>query len=226
MSTHDKFQAPTHTEATSLAWYVTGQLSESERHEFTRHLESCAECQAELQSMTELKAELRDAFDAQRGPSPRARTALLAQLEAAAPSHVDRRVPPAKHRSLLEQLSVWLRAPLVPRWAPAAALVLILVQAGLLLRMTPNPGPPASEVATRGLATSATRLTIVFNPLASETQIRELLTALGARIVDGPTAAGRYTIEITAADPKTVSEKLRAARAHSDILQSLDIAPP
>lgn len=226
MSTHDKSLAPTHIEATSLAWYVTGQLSESERREFTRHLQSCVECQAELRSMTELKAELRDAFDAQPGPSPRARTAVLAQRDAATPSPVARPVPHTEHGSLLERLSAWLRAPLVPRWAPVAALVLIVIQAGLLLRTTPNPRSPASEVTTRGLATPATRLIIVFNPLASETQIRELLTALDARIVDGPTAAGRYTIELTAADPKNVSEKLRAARARPDILQSLDIAPP
>lgn len=61
--------------------------------------------------------------------------------------------------------TAWRRSPPL-RWAPAAALLLIVIQGA------------------------------AFNPLALAAQMRELLDALGARIVDGPAATGAYVIEL------------------------------
>jgi hypothetical protein len=69
------------------------------------------------------------------------------------------------------------------------------------------------------------RLQVVFNPTATEADIRGLLKSLGARIIDGPTPTGAYRLELTGGDPQSVAEKLRAARLRRDILQSLDVAP-
>jgi hypothetical protein len=71
-----------------------------------------------------------------------------------------------------------------------------------------------------------TRLRLVFNPQATELQIRTLLQALGARVVDGPLPGGAYIVEVAPADPKAFGDKLRAARANGDVLQSLDFAAP
>jgi len=127
---------------------------------------------------------------------------------------------------LLHGLAAWLRAPRAPRWAPVAALVLVMVQAGVLVRVLPGRGPAGGEVRTRAVAPAAARLRAVFAPQASASQIRELLGSLGARIVDGPSSDGAYVIELKPGDPKTLAETLNAARARSGILQSLDLAAP
>jgi hypothetical protein len=128
--------------------------------------------------------------------------------------------------SLFAKLAAWLRAPLVPRWAPAAALLLIVIQGAALLRMLPSRTNSTATVTTRALVTTATRLRVVFNPLASAAQMRELLDTLGARIIDGPASTGAYVIELAAADPKQLSEKLNAARARHEVLLTLELAPP
>jgi hypothetical protein len=171
----------------------------------------------ELASTIELRRALRTAFDAEPGPAPRARAAVLRRIHA---QKSDQRV------SWLAPVAAWLRAPLVPRWAPAAALLLIVIQGAALIHMLPGRTNPAATVTTRALVTTATRLRVVFNPLASAAQMRELLDALGARIVDGPASTGAYVVELAAADPKQLSEKLNAARARHDVLLTLELAPP
>ncbi|MGB8693108.1 MAG: hypothetical protein WCD08_06330 [Steroidobacteraceae bacterium] len=168
-------------------------------------------------SMDGLRGALRKAYDAEPGPSPRVRAAVLKRIHAQKSDH---RV------SWLAHVAAWLRAPLVPRWAPAAALLLIVIQGAALIHMLPDRTEPTATVTTRALAATATRLRVVFNPLASAAQIRELLDALGARIVDGPASTGAYVIELAAADPKQLSEKLNAARARHDVLLTLELAPP
>jgi hypothetical protein len=127
---------------------------------------------------------------------------------------------------LLPQLAAWLRAPLVPRWAPAAAMLLIMIQGAALIHMLPGRTSSTATVTTRTLAANATRLRVTFNPLATAAQIRALIDALGARIVDGPTPAGDYVIELAPADPKQLGEKLNAARARHDVLLTLELVPP
>lgn len=172
---------------------------------------------AELASLRQLQRAVRQAFEAEPGPSPRAKVAVLQRIHAA---------DSGTRASWLEQFAAWLRAPLVPRWASAAALLLIVIQGAALVRMMPSRTNSSTAVTTRAVATNATRLRVVFNPLASAAQVRELLDSLGARIVDGPAPTGGYVIELTAADPRSLSKKLSVARARRDVLLTIDLAPP
>jgi anti-sigma factor RsiW len=232
MTAPDKTAPSSHEQAASLIWYVTGALPESERREIQQHLDSCPECRAELESLIALRGKMRNAYAAEPAPSPRAKLTLLERIKSASADDVarfgalPRKASQSPRGGFLGRLEVWSRVPLVPRWAPAAALVLIVVQAGVLLRVIPDRAHPGGDVTTRTVAPAVTRLRAVFDSQASELQIRELLGALGARIVDGPTADGAYVIELKPGDPKLLGEKLNAARARSAVLQSLDLAPP
>lgn len=171
----------------------------------------------ELAATIELRRAVRNAFDAEPGPAPRVRAAVFKRIHAS---------DSVQGASLLANLAAWLRAPRVPRWAPAVALLLIVIQGAVLLRMLPSRTSSTATVTTRALATTATRLRVVFNPLASAAQMRELLDTLGARIIDGPASTGAYVIELAVADPKQLSEKLNAARARHEVLLTLELAPP
>jgi anti-sigma factor RsiW len=231
MNAPDQNLPMAHEQASSLIWYVTGTLSDSERRDVERHLESCAECRAELESLRELRGDVRAAYDAEPAPSPRLKLALLERIKSAPTKSIPQtgRSSPrelARDRGAApRRLSGWTRPLRVPRWVSATALVLIVVQAGFLIRPNLVRPPTGGEVTTRGLAPSTTRLRAVFDPQASALQIRELLSSLGARIVDGPSSDGAYVIELLPGDPKSLGAKLKAARA-SSVLQSIDLAQP
>jgi hypothetical protein len=222
----DKPQDPAHAEMTALTWYLQDKLPEAERRNIAKHLETCSECRADLASLSALAGGLRKAYDSEPGPSPDVKREVMARIaaESAARSRQKPAVP--RTENLFDQLRAWFAAPLVPRWAPAALLVLVAVQAGVLVQRQPGNAVPPPTIGTRGLPAAPTRLRVVFNPLAAESQIREVLGQLGAHIVDGPSESGAYLIELRAADPKEISEKLRMARARPEVLQSLDTAPP
>jgi anti-sigma factor RsiW len=229
MNAPDQNLPTPHEEASALAWYLAGALSDSERQAVERHLESCAECRAELESIRALRQDLRGAYDAEPGPSSRVKHAVLEGIKAPAGESIAQ-IEAFRRREFTPPRDAaakrgWSRTFRVPQWASVAAMLVIVVQAGLLIRSNVVSLPSDGEVTTRGLAPSATRLRAVFVPQASALQIRELLGSLGARIVDGPTDEGAYVIELPSGDPKSLGTKLKAARA-SNVLQSLDLAPP
>jgi anti-sigma factor RsiW len=232
MTEPDKSPESAHEEAASLIWYVTGALPAGEHLHIQRHLDSCAACREALKELIALRADVRSAYDAEPGPSKRARLTVLERIKSAVSSEpvrsnaLPRKDSGAQHRSLLARLEDWLRASMVLRWAPVAALALIVVQAGVLVRVISGQANISGVVATRAIAPVRTRLQAVFNPAASELQIRQFLGSLDARIVDGPSSGGVYVIEISPRDPKSLGRELSAARANGGVLQSLEIAPP
>jgi hypothetical protein len=121
---------------------------------------------------------------------------------------------------LLERFSDWLQVKSVPRWAQAVALVFVVAEGVLLIA---PERPPKTDVTTRALPTQPTRLAVTFAPHATAEAIRTWLRMLDARVVGGPGASGEFTIELVPGDPKAIAEKLRAARAASDVV--LTIAP-
>lgn len=225
MTSHEQLPAGTHVEAAALPWYAAGVLTESERHDIAAHLAGCPQCRAELVAITQLRTDVREVLAAEPGPSTAARLQVLARIRSAAPDKLQSQKAPASP-GFLAQLTDWLRAPVAPRWAPAAALVLVVIQGGLLLRTSPQDVRPVADVTARSLPSQPTRLSLVFKTETREGQIRELLGSLGARIVDGPGPTGVYLVELAAADPVVIGQKISAARARIDILQSLELAPP
>jgi hypothetical protein len=235
----------------ALDEYVAGVLSPDEQRAVEEHIYECDECRAELDATRRLHVQVRSAFDAEPGPSDRVRREVFAQI-AATPRSSASTVPAEPPRTAPRDSSsrtvprdpqprtaapsggepsnvvrprFWSRAPSLPRWAQLAAMVLIVVQAALLIRPLTAPAVPPEQVTPRGLTQAPTQLRVVFNPNATDAQIRELLGALGARIVDGPSATGAYRVELQATDPTAVATALAAARARQDVLQSVDAAP-
>jgi len=184
----------------SLDEYATGALPADEQRRAELHIAGCEECRAELETIRRMHERLRNAYEAEPGPSARVRREVMARIARAA--------SPSSRWSL-------------PAWAQIAAIVLIVLQGGALIR-TMSSRAPASQVESRTVA-QMTRLRVVFAPTATEAQMRALLESIGARIVDGPDAAGAYRIEVSG-DPKRVADALGAARARGDVLQSIDVA--
>ena len=204
-----------HPTVLRLPEYLSGQLSGAEREEVERHLQSCAGCKEELDSMAGLREQLKEALDQAPGPSARVRAEVFRRL--------DERLAP--RIGLADRFAEAFRWVLQPKWAPALAVLIIAGQLGALAWVTVRPGGE-SQIQRRGVPTAATRLSIVFNPSAPQREIAEALRTLGAHIVDGPVADGAYVIEITPAPAAEIASRIRALRERGDLVQRLDSAPP
>lgn len=123
--------------------------------------------------------------------------------------------------SPVSRLSAWLGrtfavpAPLV--WAAAAAVfALAVVTAGNLGRLAPDD----IEIAGSGETDNAAFLLVTFKPDARLAEIAALLQASGARIADGPSAAGAFKISVSAA---TIADydAISAALTKSPLVETL-----
>jgi len=206
-----------------IPWYLSGQLSAAERDEVDRHLEGCAACQEELRSATVLRTDLKEAQERIPGPSMRVRAEVFRRLdERRAASEVPERKP-----ALLEAISGFLRGVLEPKWAPAAAMLIIVAQIGALTWLATRRPEAPPQIITRGVPTAtATRLSVMFAPTATQGAVAQALRAIGARIVDGPAADGSYTVELAPGSPTETAARLRGLRERHDVVERMDIATP
>ena len=185
-----------------LPWYVTGQLEHLERARVDAHLKVCARCRAELAREQQLErgvAELTP--DVERGWA-----ALQARLDEPQAGAVAGR---ASH--LLRQgRGLWRRGGPWIGWAAAAGLGALLLAGVVEPRQTPRaiyhtlsspvPAPPGD-------------LLVMFRPEATADQLAGALRASGARIADGPTAAGAYVLRTPLAERPRALASLRADKA-------------
>jgi anti-sigma factor RsiW len=199
-------EAAPHPEATAMLFYVRGTLDPDEARALERHLAECAACREERARCEQLGSSVYDAVAGLPSPPPDLFARVRSRIAASeAPVHS-------------------LAAPLRPqrdrpRMALAAAVVLAL-QAGLIAGVAALAyrsgqreavtlsGPTAMSPGSEG----AHRLRVAFDDAATASSIRALLESLDARIVDGPSAAGFYVLEVPKSrDANTAWARIRSS---------------
>lgn len=193
---------PAHGEVVELLpWLVNDTLPPDEARRVRDHLARCAACRAAHAAEERLATALLEV------PATEARLeAGLSRLRAAVAR---------------EERRGWLRRQPTRRHLLAAVLIQGVVVAGLL-GLVAWLVRPASESQFHTLSTpdavtmaaAGPRLRLVVDPRMSVAELRRLLAATGCRVVDGPTAAGVFTIE---AEAGAVDESLRALRAGAGV---------
>jgi anti-sigma factor RsiW len=178
-----------------LPWLANGTLEGAERTEVERHVADCAQCQSELA----LLKTLRNTLQAQ--PQTDAGELGLQRLLRSV-----RKEPGARPRWLLP--------------AAMAAGLVIAVQTVMLMQT----GPVETVYAPlSGPATGEVVLQVEFTPDAREVELRAALHAVGARIVDGPSAAGVYRIAL---EPGRDSQQaLDELQARTDLVRHIAREP-
>lgn len=193
---------PTHGEVVELLpWLVNGTLEPDEERRVRDHLTRCASCRAARAGEERLAAALIEA--------PESEARIAAGLD--------------RLRSTLarEQRRGWLRRQPTRRQLLAAVVVQGIVVTGLLVLMAWLLRPAAdtrfrtlSLPEAAATATAGPRLRLVVDPEMRTSELERLLVDAGCRIVDGPTAAGVFTVE---AEPGAAGETLRALRASAGV---------
>jgi Putative zinc-finger len=189
----------THAEAASLLpWLANGRIAPEEREWVEAHVQSCAQCRAELAAQRVVAAQMnRDgaaspaeaASDEQRSFNK-----LWARIEASESASN------AATGTMGAAVPVKRSSPTV-RWLAAA----VIVQAiglgifGMNSLGHGNRAPDAFTTVTRvETRVSSPAVRLVFQPEASVATVNTLLTHQGLVIVGGPGISGNFTAELTA----------------------------
>ena len=195
------FDAAAHKVADALLpWFVNGTLEGEELALVQRHLGECLRCQREVEWLRELHAAC-IAGEAMPAASAAFRN-LRRQLE-----------EPREGVSIARLRRSWSRAQPWPRWAIAAQLVAIAVLGSLLLSGTDGSSSYRTLGARNATVPATGSLVVVFDPATTEAEVHRILRGAGARIVDGPTQANAYVLEVSPGQTDRAAQAIKAERA-------------
>ena len=207
VSDHKNFDS--HPEALQLPLYVLGRLNQLEREALEQHLMGCTNCKKELEEEKLLQPAIFDALKERPKPSDRVlqrakeKIAQVAkQQEEAQESSID---TTASWTARLEQ---WIRRLFIPRWVPALAVLVILIQGSALQYLLTSPSttrPPGMEgpILHRELppptdsSTKIQRIQVRFSPDISLKDLQALLKEVQGTIVRGPETDGMFIIDLS-----------------------------
>jgi hypothetical protein len=208
------FEGRRHAEAQRLLpWLLTGRLEDDERAWLEAHVSGCGDCRNELEQLRVL----RDACAQAEGAQADAGVAIFAEARPgdAGSTEADRgwrRLRPLLQPSRMLREHAW-RAPATrrPRWLRWAITAQAATLAALAFALWQPPAPARYRTLGATPPAATGNLVIAFDPHLDEADLRRLLLASQARIVDGPNDAGAYVLSVPSARLPMVRDALRAA---------------
>lgn len=182
-----------------LPWYATGQLDGDEHARVAAHLAGCASCREALRVERRMAEAVGDLAE----PGEHGWEGMRARLTEAPvplPPQVAPR-PRVRSRRFDARAMRWTIA------AQAAAIAALAFTAVLPTRRDEAPYRVLSDAPAA--AAPAGNVLAMFRPEASEAALRALLRDAHARLVDGPTAANAYLLEVPGAERPAALARLR-----------------
>jgi anti-sigma factor RsiW len=173
-----------------LPWYVTGRLDRVETALVEQHLGECAECREDLATDVALARQIK----ALPGDADQGWSALKARIEAGQPDWVS-------HAKCRRVATHWNLAGAAGLASAAAVATFLLMRPPLLYR---------THAAPSGAA--AGNVVVIFKPESPAAALPSVLVHNGARIVDGPTAAGAYVLHVAEDQRASVLARLKTDR--------------
>lgn len=159
-----------------LPWFVNQSLTDQEREQVEVHLQSCGRCQAEVELLRGMRAEVKQGVADSPGESGLNRLLAEVQKDKAGSEQISKPMPE------------WWRTGLA-----IAASLIIMTQAGLLIDawyfskpMVPLAGPQEQGVV----------LQLSFTPTTTEADIRQIILGVKGTFVGGPGPLGIYRIRL------------------------------
>jgi len=195
-----RFDDPEHGETTELLpWLVNDTLSGAERVRVERHLAECVACRNEVESLRTLQA-----YIAQEGEDPLLTHALgriNARLQEVESGSGPRRI--LRWIALQwKQTRPWMRGAVIAQTA-----LLALLTVAMLAHPSPRYYRTLGSAPAR--ANPDTELVVVFDAALPEREVRDLLLRLHARVVNGPSPEGVYTLEVAQGEQQAALAVLR-----------------
>jgi anti-sigma factor RsiW len=167
-----------------LPWFVNGTLDREENLAVERHLHECASCRAEVEWL--------------RGP------------HAACVAASDVSPAAARLRAGLEARP--RRRPARLGWGLALAGSLVALGVAGTAAWIGGNEPAYRTLGASDAAAARGALVVVFDPATPESELRRILRAAGAQIVDGPTRTNAYVLDVPPAQRTQALAALRGER--------------
>jgi hypothetical protein len=162
-----------------LPWFVVGQLDTAERARVEAHLAQCASCRDEASAVAvEADAVVRSWPDVDRG---------WARLL----PHLEERATPARVLPFARSRRMFVAPALM-----AAGLALGVLVARAMPPWVTGPARDAPGYRGLGQASAPGNALLILSPGAHEADLRAVVRAVGATVVDGPTAANAWVLRV------------------------------
>lgn len=177
-----------------LPWHAAGTLSRREAERVERALAQDTELARRYALVREEMAETIHLNETLGAPSPHALDDLFAKIDAEPARRPRTPTFSARVSSFFAGL-----APRTLAWSAAAAVLLIVLQAGLIAGIVLNetsPGGYQTASAPSAAAAPGAQALIRFRAQASASEITAFLKNHGLSIVGGPSAGGLYRVRI------------------------------
>jgi hypothetical protein len=184
-----------------LPFYVNATLQGEELALVEEHVRQCGECRGEVDRLRVIFDACRtyaaQPFETPPGPDPRSDTPATH-----GPAGVPTRIRQGIHA-----------APAWTKWLLAAQLGAIAILGTLIAGDARDTaafrtlGNPAAAVSATG------NVAVMFDPAIPESELRRIVRASGARIVDGPTSTGVFVLDIPSGRVDRALPALRAEPA-------------
>jgi anti-sigma factor RsiW len=214
-----------------LPWHAAGTLDSQEAAEVERAMAADPELARRFALVREELTETILLNESLGAPSARAMETLFRAIDQ------DRRVVrrAAAGPSLGARIAEFF-SPRMLAWTASAAVVIVMLQAGVIARlaleeqdnakpaataMAPSSFEVASAPATRGMQIGAYAL-VQFAPQASMAEVNKFLDARNAAIVDGPKPGGFYRVRVAdgSLSPQELGRVVRDLASQKSIVSS------
>ncbi len=196
------FDASTHAAVDALLpFYVNATLQGEELSLVEQHVRTCERCQRELDWLRNIFAEL--TTSSLRSDATRAAVGTQQRFE----DDRLRRRWRTRIQNGLQTSAPWTR------WLLAAQLAAIVILGTLVATEGRDNARYRTLGAPSPSAQSQDAVAVMFDPSTPESELRQIVYSVGARIVDGPTATGVFLLEMPKERVQEALKTLRAERA-------------
>jgi len=207
-----------------LPWYVNGTLAAEESIQVEKHMASCEQCRVAINEFQSLQFVVQQNTVQQDTAlaltEGRNLQDVLSRIDASIESRTDRLpVTPVKRQreSLASKmrgfLDIFMALPGGWRYTVVTQfLLLVLVLLGVVFKPAMEPAFTTLSSPEQNMKHNSVRMRVVFAEDVLFRDIRHLLVNARARIVDGPTPSGVYTLETVYAPDEVLQDVLNRWR--------------
>ena len=189
-----------------LPWYVNGTLSRDEAEHVESHLQNCVECSDVLEFDRKLARDV---------------PTLPVDLDASWKA-MHQRLQDRRPGNVIQGRFGFLNRSIPMRWAASGSLAAAVAAAFVVTTFQPGTVPEKTYRALGSAPAAADgEVVVLFKPDTTEQQMRIILSAQGARVVDGPTAAGAYVLRI---EDRSAGAAIASLRQSSQVVLAESIA--
>ena len=184
-----------------LPWYANSTLGNAERELVVAHLASCQECARELENLAMLQRAIVETGNRVEVPRSLTLDRALARIE----EYEQTKAREANRRPALDSLreriiefwsNLWQTTPAWPLAMIAVQFILLVCLGGAFYYQQNKGNVVYTTSSAPSRDKSSTRIVVSFDDNASEHEIRQAISAVHGKIVDGPSALGLYTIQV------------------------------